>query len=216
MMPGLFQPTERDYKLGNAIFARLLPLAILIVGILSIILIGFQQWIIIGVILGLMSASLFLFMVIKRPEIVMILGILVTFTFIGYQAGYIIIIFEFITLFIYGLLCRIYHRIDVNTLLWFGIIIIGLLSAVNWNDKYIGIKALFHLGITPLLIYLIIVNYLSDKQCRAIISKGFPIISCVIVISSLVVFLIKLSSVESFSSIIDISDFRRLEIPNNG
>jgi O-antigen ligase len=171
----------------------------------------------------ILTVGIFLFFIVflnlrKRPEILIVISIVLNYIPKGTRVGYTLLVVTFLYLLTKKLLeNKIKYKIDIVKISWLIIIVLGLLTIPMWNNILSGLQWYAALAIVPLLLYILIIDeYISQEAIQWLMRYGLLWIFSFIVAEATVAALIILIKQDTFFSVPNIMTFHGLEIPGNG
>jgi len=186
--------------------------------LLLLLLVAMQKWIPVLIFIVTIVFTVVFALYRKKPEVLIVIGLLLNFVPHCLKVGYTIIIVTFMLTIIERYVKE--HKkikLDIVKIAWSAIVLLGLITIPKWNLIWVGIQYYAALSIIPLMIYILITDeYISETGSRWILKTGIPIIAGVILLETLMALISILLSQEATVGFVNINIFRTIEIPENG
>lgn len=201
------------------IFKKIYFSILLFLGLGTLVLLAFRVWVPVVLLIASIAVTALLILLRKRPEILLTIGIAISFMPEGKNLGYPL----FILLFLYLIIRRMIieksiFKLDFISKIWLIIIMLGLITISKWHYYFMGIQWFMSLAIIPFIFYVLLNNeYIDQGGATWLLSYGFPIIIGVVIIESFAAIGIFLfNNVNEGISVKNLLDARHVSIPDVG
>ena len=170
---------------------RYLTASIIILGLVAIGFVAYDMILVGGIILLFVLAPFATYSVVKCPDVLVFIALMVNYTPVPHNYGNLIIIATALALILGRALSgQAWLKLDSVVILWLVMAGLAFLTIPKWHSLSLGVKGLHRAFILPLSIYILFTQrYISDGGIRRFLRIYLPILAVYVMTQVTLVFL---------------------------
>lgn len=175
----MYLPAAYDLEDTGRNGLRYLTASIIFLGLAAIGFVAYDMSLVGGIILLLALAPFAIYSLVKCPDVLVFIALMVNYTPVPHNYGNLIIIATALALILGRALSgQAWLKLDSVVILWLVMAGLAFLTIPKWHSLSLGVKGLHRAFILPLSIYILFTQrYISDSGIRRFIKIYVPILA---------------------------------------